>query len=447
MSFKIGQAAWLGELQEHLDEFLTKGHSLAIDYDGLGPLGDTKGEVVNLIGTGTSVLETVTVTFTSGTAYSVVGSVSGALGTGSVGNAFHGSVVEFVISPGVTPFSGGDVIKFVMTRPWERLRKANIKGPNWDAGVDFALAFTEGDEYWYKAPGNTDEDEIFIGMQRFANNIGDYDNLYVMGAVGFESEFTHESQPNCRGAYVPALRIGAMPYWFFADGERVMVFIRNTSVYTGLYAGFIKRYWPKEQYPYPLAIGGSMRFTTNPAANSANWRFSNTSINHHLFGQTPASTLGLQSSCMLRDPIGRWIPVGTSINSGTLSSSDSYSNFPLTGIGNVFPWGGGGRFTAIYRNLDNSYALFPTSISEVFAEMTILDTSSWSMDNLRNRLYGLYRGMQQGMWQLGEFSGMFAITGYENGSENIINLGKRRYVVIQNAHRTTPDAYRAIELA
>jgi len=445
MSFKIGQAAWLGQLQEHLDEFLTKGHSLAIDYDGLGSLGDTKGEVVGLIGTSASVLETITITFTSGTAYSVVGSVSGTLGTGVVGNAFHGAVVEFVISPGVTPFSGGDVIKFVMTRPWERLRKANIKGPNWDAGIDFALSFTEGDEYWYKAPGNTDEDEIFIGMQRFANNIGDYDNLYVMGAVGFESEFAHESQPNCRGAYVPALRIGAIPYWFIADGERVMVFMRNTSVYTGLYAGFIKRYWPKEQYPYPLMIGGSYGPATKPAATSADWRFSNITNYNNLFGQMRVTDYGLSPGCMLRDPLGRWIPVG--IEYYNVSVLSIYSNrLTLTGVCNVFPWGGT-RFTSVYRNLDNSYALFPTSVSEIFTENNMYSNVVWNLSTTRNTLTGLYGGTQRGVWHLGEFSGMFAITGYENGSENIINLGKRRYVVIQNAHRTTPDAYRAIELA
>ena len=80
MSAIIADFASGAELVEELHAFLRKGHTLRPSFTGVG-----NGWCDDAIGTGTSVHEVITLTFTSSTAFSVVGSVSGAMGTGVVG--------------------------------------------------------------------------------------------------------------------------------------------------------------------------------------------------------------------------------------------------------------------------------------------------------------------------------------------------------------------------
>jgi len=58
---------------------------------------------------GFAVLETFTITLTSATAYTVVGSVSGALGAGVVGKPFETAVARFTLTAGTIAFVAADV--------------------------------------------------------------------------------------------------------------------------------------------------------------------------------------------------------------------------------------------------------------------------------------------------------------------------------------------------
>ena len=58
--------------------------------------------------------ETITVTMTSPTAYSVTGTVSGYIGTGVTGVAFSSTVVNLTVTAGSTPFAIGDTFSFAL---------------------------------------------------------------------------------------------------------------------------------------------------------------------------------------------------------------------------------------------------------------------------------------------------------------------------------------------
>lgn len=70
-----------------------------------------------------TVAQTITMTATSATQFSVVGSVSGALGTATVGTPFESPQIDFTINAGATAWAAGDII----TVPTTALTIGNVK--------------------------------------------------------------------------------------------------------------------------------------------------------------------------------------------------------------------------------------------------------------------------------------------------------------------------------
>ena len=394
MSYKTGTAAGMGDLLAQFNAFLTVGHSLDPQYQTAGD-----GTIENIIGTAASVVETITVTFTGATAFSVSGSDGGSLGSGTAGTAFTSPVCGFTIAAGSVPFVSGDKITFGMTPPWENLRAANVN--------------TGTDEYIWRAPGNDGESEIYVGMLRFANVIGDYDNLRLGGFAGYgqDAAFAAQPQPLTRPV-MPGLRVGTIKYWFIANGCRAMMFIKCGDVYEGAYLGFLKSYWKDEQWPYPLVLGGSMSWNSEPAATSTNWRYSYVGSAHNLitfYGDTNTNAADDVYTLRLRRPDGRWRGFGI----GATSDNVTYAH--------VWPFNRG-IFTNVRPNLgDNTYPLFPIVLSE--------DASNGN----NPAIYG-------------EMDGLYAVSGYENTSENIVTVNRAKYLVLQNVYRTTFQDYMAIKL-
>jgi len=68
------------------------------------------GTVTGVAATATTVPQTITLTATSATQFTVVGSVSGALGTATVGTPFTSGQLDFTVGAGSTAFAVGDTI-------------------------------------------------------------------------------------------------------------------------------------------------------------------------------------------------------------------------------------------------------------------------------------------------------------------------------------------------
>lgn len=73
------------------------------------------GTVTGLAATGATVAQTITLTATSATQFSVTGSVSGNLGTATVGVPFTSPQLDFTINAGSTAFAAGDTITIPTT--------------------------------------------------------------------------------------------------------------------------------------------------------------------------------------------------------------------------------------------------------------------------------------------------------------------------------------------
>lgn len=117
MAYETGTCTDHLDFMQKLNTFLLKGHPLPPTYTGTGT-----GLLTGAIGTASSVQEVITITFTSSTAFNVAGSVSGALGSGTVGTLFTHAKVSFTVTAGGTAWAASDTIVFTMTPPWTRLR-------------------------------------------------------------------------------------------------------------------------------------------------------------------------------------------------------------------------------------------------------------------------------------------------------------------------------------
>lgn len=395
MSFEAGTATDVTDLMTRLNSFLLKGHALEPAYTGAGT-----GRITNLIGTASSVLETITAAFTSSTAFDVSGSVSGALGSGTVGVAFTSAVVNFTITAGGTAWQAGDTIVFTMSPPWIQKRGA------------------AGSEYIWQAPGNGNEAQIFVGILRFSDAGADYDNWRLGGFNGFDTGLAFTAQPGAlTRPVVPLLRVGSMPYWFMANGRRVVMVVKASTVYEAMYLGFFNTYANPTQFPYPLMVGGSMSWTSEPASNSQNWRWSYSGNEHRAFPypHPTSSTNQDQFQLRLRKPDGVWQGIA-----GTR----------LGGSQNGYVWPYGYTFSNVLPNLDGTYPLLPIVLhadegnSGIYPNITIVNPNIW-----------------------GELDGVYAVTGHANAAENIVTVGRTDYLVVQNINRTTKTDFFAVKLA
>jgi hypothetical protein len=80
-------------------------------------VGHGDGKLVVLFGTDSRKEETIICRAIDAKHFSVSGSVSGSLGTATLGRAFASSVANFMITEGPKPWRAGDVIQLVMTPP------------------------------------------------------------------------------------------------------------------------------------------------------------------------------------------------------------------------------------------------------------------------------------------------------------------------------------------
>lgn len=251
MSVEIATAASCSDLLDKLNAFLVKGHTLTPSYTGTG-----NGLLSGAIGTATSVQETITCTFTTATAFNVVGSVTGSMGAGTAGTLFTHAKVAFTLTVGGTAWVAADTVVFVITPPWTQKR-----------GI-------AGSEYIWQAPGNAGVDAIYVGAIRFFDTGANYDNLRLGGFTGYDGPSTFLTQPGFIGIPGPVLPLwnAAIPYWFIANGRRVIVVAKVSTNYESAYLGYITPYASPGQFPYPLAVGGSMSWSNEPVSTSVNWR-------------------------------------------------------------------------------------------------------------------------------------------------------------------------------
>ena len=274
-----------------------------------------------------------------------------------------------------------------------------------------------------KGPGLSGTNEIFIGLISRFNPLTSEAILMVFGFTGFlpavRSLFM---QPGVNQYSIPmlALRTSPMPYWFTMSGRRAIFVYKVGTIYSAGYAGFFLPYASEGQYPYPMAIGGSIT-TTNYTNGSL--LPSKIDASHSVFcmpgSQTPATSTGIlnaPSTLAVMQPTAVWESYA---NRGSTTSEGVNLN-PYRGVFPQWAWGGVASSSAdkpLYENVGGGYTL-------------------WS--------HVLTNPLPLPRVNLGELDGTKQISGHLNASENTGTFDGKPYVIFQNTYRSSITEFWAL---
>lgn len=521
MSHISGTATDHRDLIDQLDAFLTnQGHAWGKAFSGPS---DMYGDVIDYMGTASSVAETITIEMTSATAYTVTGSVSGSLGTGTVGAPFVSSVVTFTVVAGDDPFLTGHTFTLQTSPKWVRTREAgsadaskrsgNIEfidnmfddttsyarsmngasqieiemhrpteinemlvridvlsmAPTGGIGLEYkdnpedawtsgglgmmglwtenyqaqivtrsnsvgphkywrlTISRTQGDEMRvryielrevaggtynvaenfqiiWQAPGLDGTKEINVGAKTYGRTISD---IYNIGFTCWRQTDPLEdiqTQPNAPGMKSLSLVNSPIGFWFIANGQRVIVVAKFSSLYQFAYLGFGNPYETPSVHSYPAIVGASNGYRNLRYDSETGW-----------FRHPMEPGNGLAAFY----PDGQW---------REHSNADDNNNDPEYIAGKVWPSSlrvpdGNGTATrstmqSVRENLDGTRPLIPAVLIHYFEPAH--------------------------MW--GEFDGVYWTTGFNTVAEALIRERKFDHLVVHNIYRTSVEDYAALRL-
>lgn len=215
--------------------------------------------------------------------------------------------------------------------------------------------------------GLSGTEDIYIGFKTYQDVGADYYNIAVSCFTGYIAGNTFELQPGARLSGTPCHN-NAVTYYLSANAQRITgCFKVGTPVYTHFYVGKFFPYGRPGEFPSPLYSGGS--FDGKEAT-----RFSFTNITFPYYGMsgfTTSSPLNYGRGYM-RDPSGTWAQ----------------------------------RYTAPWRD-NYGYVMRPPGVNYQLTAVILYDFDATTVKG--------------NVW--GELDGITHITGFNNGTENVLQNG------------------------
>lgn len=326
----------------------------------------------------------------------------------------------------------------------------------WSAMVlleaDGTVANQFGSEVLFKARGNAGADAIYTGIRSEYDDTAGWYNLFLNGYTGYDpSEQSWFRQPGALPGFesgssrvVPMVPCwnSAMPYWFAASGRSFRMGVKVSTVYEGAYLGFILPWATPGQYPYPLAVGGSMAPSDVANDRSSLWRYSATSPRHGVF---PGPGISREDGYSSNDPYPNWSSLYLRLPDGTWKA---FQNRVATGTDPEAIQGPTFSSSSPYNvNGGSPCSAWPHCVNA--------SSGGWNsgMKPWRECLGGGYLFQPvillagvAGPQVYGEFEGVYAVSGYQNGAENTSTVDGTPVVIMQNAYRTTVHEFWAMSL-
>lgn len=272
--------------------------------------------------------------------------------------------------------------------------------------VDVAFAQT----IW-KAPGNDGDSEILVGVHILEREDADYFDWELASFDGYLASSLWREQAGHHSKLFLPLWDASIPYWFVGDGRRVIVIAKISTQYEVAFLGFLEPYFSPDQWPYPIALGGSLQLGVNPPAwDSVEYRWSNSSLDHSAFpiSDRNAGGVGVTEDRQMRarDLSGLWLGFDAQASGGDVYMPGSYhAMWPYcTGLELFDP------------GLDGGYPLWPI--------MLLASTPN----------------------TIGQLPGVACVSGQGLSAETLIRYGEIDWIALPNITRTERNEWFAIAL-
>jgi len=276
--------------------------------------------------------------------------------------------------------------------------QSSTPGPEWTL-LDLD---TGGLSALFVSPGMSSLESIYYGFS-LHEDVGL--DTYALGQWMFRdynAALAHLAQPGHSGVKYLPLWNTAMPYWFVANAQRLMIVSKVSTTYQSSYVGkFLPQGTPGE-YPQPYYLAAPVDAPTV--------RWSTISESHRNFWDP-----GIAAIMSLPGAI--WRQVINFFEASGENGADA-TNYVWPFNSNVNSFNSLVRYREFRDNVDGSYSLWPLLL---LGENPDID------------IYG-------------ELDGAFAVSGFNNASENVVEIGGDDYLVVQNMHRTARFYYAAIKL-
>ena len=306
--------------------------------------------------------------------------------------------------------------------------------------ADGTVANHFGSEVIFKSTGTAGTDEIFTGIRSEYDEAAGWYNLFMNGYTGYDpNEESWLKQPGALPGYGQTYPLAVpmvpcwnttMPYWFAASGRSFRFAVKVSTSYEGGYLGFILPYATPGQYPYPLAVGGSL--VPTDSSRSSEWRYSYANARHGVYpgpgADRYASSEGSWATLYLRDPNGSWSP---------FTNRGSTSMTPDGIYGPQYSTGGGasGAWRSVWPHcMNDQWTLGKRAYRECLGGGYVLQPCVLMQRASTPAVFG-------------ELEGTYAISGYSNAPENTTTWGGDTVVVFQQAYRNSIHEFWALALS
>lgn len=307
-----------------------------------------------------------------------------------------------------------------------------------DSGGDIVNHF--GSEVLFKATGTSGADSIYTGIRSEYDTANGWYNLFLNGYTGYDpNETSFFNQPGAINNWSATVPLDVpmvpcwnapMPYWLRANGRSFSFCVKVSTSFEGGYLGFILPYSTPAQYPYPLAVGGSL--VPQDWDRSSTWRYSYNDMRHSVFPipgsntTNPTATTPNSSALYLRTPDGLW---------------QSFSQ--RTGVATIYEMTQ--SLSSPFARYGNRTGVWPTSVRNVGASAPRRDYREVLGGGYLLQPLILHQHLPtDAVW--GELEGCMAISGFGNAAENTTSFAGKNYVIFQNVTRTEVHEYWAMAL-
>ena len=253
-----------------------------------------------------------------------------------------------------------------------------------------------------RAPGLAGDSEIHVGFGVTQDDPTDSYSLRGWMARGWNATFPLTAQPqNSLIRYHPVWD-SAIPYWFIANGQRVIIITKISTSYFASYLGKFLPYGVPSDYPQPYYVG-------MPSDSNARWSVD--TYNVHAFFDAGPSSLILQ-------PSGTWFQSINGFESGGDARAGSSGAYVWPFNGSVVTNAPFQRYRELRNNLDGTYPRFAL---ELYGDNPQID-------------------------YYGQLDGVYAIPGFSAASEDTVVIDGVTHLLIQDVSRTSRWNYAGFAL-